>query len=58
MREDARAMELLGQDYLADDGVESLLALLRKRLHITDLHLETDAFEKYFNHLARKRGKL
>ena len=58
MREDARAMELLGQDYLADDGVERLLAFLRKRLHITDLQLETDAFEKYFKHIARKREKL
>ena len=57
MRDGARAMELLGQDLLDDDGVEKLLSFIRKRLHITDLHLETDAFEKYFTHLARKRGE-
>ena len=57
MQEDARAMELLGQDFLNDDGVEQLLLFLRKRLHITDLNLETEAFEKYFTHLARKKGE-
>ena len=46
MQEDARAMELLGQDFLVDDGVEQLLLFLWKRLHITDLNLETEAFEK------------
>ena len=46
MQEDARAMELLGRDFLIDDGVEQLLSFLRKRLHITDLNLETEAFEK------------
>ena len=40
-----------------DDGVEQLLLFLRKRLHITDLNLETEAFEKYFTHLARKKGE-
>ena len=43
--------------YQVDDGVEQLLAFIRKRLHITDLHLETEAFEKYFTHLARKKGE-
>ena len=57
MSEDARAMELLGTDYQVDDGVEKLLAFIRKRLHITDLHLETEAFDKYFSHLARKKGE-
>ena len=46
MSEDARAMELLGSDFLEEDGVEKLLTFIRKRLHITDLHLETDAFDK------------
>ena len=41
MSEDARAVELLGSDYQVDDGVELLLAFIRRRLHITDLHLET-----------------
>ena len=57
MSEDARAMELLGSDFLEEDGVEKLLTFIRKRLHITDLHLETDAFDKYFTHLARKKGE-
>ena len=57
MSEDARAMELLGSDYQVDDGVDQLLAFIRKRLHITDLNLETEAFEKYFTHLVRKKGE-
>ena len=57
MSEDARAMELLGTDYQVHDGVERLLTFIRKRLHITDLGLETEAFEKYFTHLARKKGE-
>ncbi len=57
MSEDARAMEMLGTDYMVEDGVERLLAFIRKRIHITDLNLETDAFEKYFNHLTRKKGE-
>ena len=57
MSEDARAMELLGSDYQVHDGVERLLAFIRKRLHITNLGLETEAFEKYFTHLVRKRGE-
>ena len=57
MSEDARAMELLGSDFQVDDGVEKLLAFLRKRLHITDLNLETEAFERYFSQLARKKGE-
>ena len=32
-------------DYLVVDGVEQLLAFMRKRLHIRDIDLETDAFE-------------
>ena len=32
MREDARAMELMGTDYQVDDGVDELLALIRKRV--------------------------
>ena len=55
MSEDARAMELNGIDYQVEDGVEQLLALIRKRLHITGLNLEAEAFEKYFTHLARTR---
>ena len=58
MQDDARAMELLGNDFLVDNGVELLLDFLKKRLHITELNLETEAFEKYFNHLARKKEKL
>ena len=57
LEEDARAMELLGSDFQDDEGVEKLLDFLRKRLHITDLSLETEAFDKYFTHLARKKGE-
>ena len=56
MREDAMAMELHSSHYQVDDGVEKLLAFIRKRLHITDLSLETEAFENYFTQLARKTG--
>ena len=44
MSEDARAMGLHISDYQVDGGVENLLALIRQRLHITDLNLETEAF--------------
>ena len=56
MSEYASAIELLGTDYMTDDGVEQLLGFIRKRLYITDLGLETEAFDKYANHLARKRA--
>ena len=46
MKEDARAMEFLSTDYMVDDGVDKLLAFIRKRIHNTDLVLETEAFEK------------
>ena len=35
--------------------VYSLLS--KKRLHITDRNLETEAIEKYFTHLTRKKGE-
>ena len=56
MSEDARTVELLGKDYKVPDGVGQLLAFIRKRLHITDLNVEADTFEKYVTHLARKKG--
>ena len=46
MREDARAMDLQSSDYHVCDGCDKLLALIRQRLHITDLYLETEAFYK------------
>ena len=57
MRDDAKAMELNATDFQVDDGVEQLLRFIRKRLHITDLNLETEAFDKYFAQLARKKGE-
>ena len=57
MSDDARAIELLGNDYMTDDGVEQLLAFIRKRLHITDLSLETEAFDTHVNQLVRKKGE-
>ncbi len=44
MSDDAKAMELSATDFQVDDGVEQLLRFIRKRLHITDLNLETEAF--------------
>ena len=57
LSDDAKAMELKAPDYQADNGVEKLLAFLRKRLNITDLSLEAEALDKYFTQLARKRGE-
>ena len=57
MSEDARAMDLQSSEYQVDGGVEKLLALIRQRLHINDLNLEAEAFETYFNQLARKKGE-
>ena len=44
-------------DYQVDDGVELLLAFIRKRLNIRELDLETEVFKKYFNDMMRKRGE-
>ena len=49
MSGDARSMELNAAEYLIPDGVEKLLACIRKMLNIRDLDLETGAFDKYFN---------
>ena len=57
MSDDAKAMELRAGDYQVDDGVEKLLTFIKKRLHITDLSLETEAFDRYFNKLIRRRGE-
>ena len=57
MSDDARSMELSSADYLVDDGIEKLLELIRRRLNIRDLDLETEAFDKYFNHMMRKKGE-
>ena len=50
-------MELASSDYLIPDGVEKLLEFLGTRLNIRVLDLETDAFNKYFNDMMRKRGE-
>ncbi len=55
MRDDAKAMDLNATEFQVSDGVEQLLKLIRKRLHITDLSLETEAFDKYFAQLARNK---
>ena len=57
MSDDARSIELNAGGYQIPDGVERLLALIRKRLNIRDLDLETEAFDKYFNHRNRKRDE-
>ena len=55
MSDDARNIELSAGGYQAPDGVERLLALIRKRLNIRDLDPETEAFDTYFNHMTRTR---
>ena len=57
MSDDVRSIEPNANDYLVDNGIELLLNFIRKRLNICDLDLETEAFEKYFNQLMRKRGE-
>ena len=57
MSDDARSMDLRASDYQVDDGVEQFLAFIRRRLRITDLSLETGAFDKYFKKFARKKGE-
>ena len=55
--DDAKSMDLQPSDYQTDECVEKLLAFIRKRINITDLSLETDAFDKHFMSLARKKGE-
>ena len=57
MSVDVRSMELSSSDYQVEDGVEKLLAFIRKRLNIRELDLETEVFKKYFNDMMRKRGE-
>ena len=57
MSDDTRSMELKPSEYLVDDGVENILELIRKRLNIRDLDLETEVFQTYFKGLMRKRGE-
>ena len=38
-------MELDSSEYLVPDGIEKLLAFLRKRLNIRELDMETDTFK-------------
>ena len=57
MSGDARSMELNAAEYLGPDGVEKLLAFIRKRLNIRDLDLETEAFDRYFNKMTRQKGE-
>ena len=57
MSDDARSMEFNAGDDLLPDGVEKLLAFIRKRLKIRDLDLETEAFDKYFNKMIRRNGE-
>ena len=57
MSDDARSMELNAAEYMVPDGVEQLLAFIRKRLNIRDLDLETEAFDRYFNKMTRQKGE-
>ena len=57
MSDDVRRMELNSADYLVPDGVEQLLARIKKRLNIRELDLETEVFQTYFNSMMRKSGE-
>merc|ERR1712016_551856 len=50
-------MEMNSGDYQVPDGVERLLAFIKRRLNIRELDLETEVFKKYFNDMMRKRGE-
>ena len=56
MSDGARSIELSVADYLVSGGVEKRLAFIRTRLNIRDLDLETEAFDKYFNNMVRRKG--
>ena len=43
--EDVRAMKLNSSDYQVPDGVEKLLTVIRRRLNIRELDLETEIFQ-------------
>ena len=45
MSDDVRSMELNSADYLVPDGIERLLAFIKRRLNIRELDLETEAFK-------------
>ena len=55
--EDVQRMELNANDYRTKDGIEKLLAFLQKRINITDLNLEKEAFEDFSTRFADKKGK-
>ena len=57
MSYDVRSMEWNSAEYLVPDGIERLSALIKKRLNIRELDLETEVFKKYFNDIIRKRGE-
>ena len=44
MSDDVRSMELNSAEYLVPDGVEQLLAFIKKRLNLRELDLETEFF--------------
>ena len=48
-----RVRNLLRQDL----AMRATYEFLHKRLNVTDIKLETEAFDKYFTRLARKRGE-
>ena len=55
--DDVRSMELNSAEYQTPDGVERLLAFIKRRLNIRELDLETEVFKKYFDGIVRKRGE-
>ena len=55
--DDVRSMELNSAEYQTPDGVERLLAFIKKRLNIRELDLETEVFKKYFDGIVRRRGE-
>ena len=55
--DDVRSMELNSAEDQTPDGVERLLAFIKRRLNIRELDLETEVFKKYFDGIVRKRGE-
>ena len=56
LKDDCQNVELDSTKYRTDTGVEDLLDYLKKRLNITDLQVEREAFEQYFYKMRRAKG--
>ena len=54
---DFQRQEFNPESYMTLDGVERFITYVRKRLGITELQQETDAFERFFHKMGRNKGE-